>query len=181
MEQHSISTQRLRLRTLLPADCSERYVSWLNQPDINRYLETRFEPPQTLESVRNYVSAVAERSNEHLFGIFLDGGVRHVGNIKVGPISGPHRVGDVSLLIGERECWGQGIATEAIQAVCLYAFAQLRVRKLSAGMYAPNRGSTRAFEKAGWRHEGIRRAHYLLDDTPCDVVILGLMPSDLPG
>ncbi|GAA0029530.1 GNAT family N-acetyltransferase [Bradyrhizobium ottawaense] len=181
MEQHSISTPRLRLRTLFPADCSERYVSWLNQPEINRYLETRFGPPHTLESVRNYVSAVAERSDEHLFGIFLDGGVRHIGNIKVGPISSPHRVGDVGLLIGERDCWGRGIATEAIEAVCRYAFAQLRVRKLSAGMYAPNRGSTRAFEKVGWRHEGIRRDHFLLDDKPCDLVILGLRPSDLPG
>jgi RimJ/RimL family protein N-acetyltransferase len=179
VKQHSISTARLTLRTLLLADCSERYVSWLNQPEINRYLETRFQPPQTLESVRDYVSAVAARSNEHMFGIFLDDGIRHVGNIKVGPISSPHRVGDVSLVIGERDCWGQGIAAEAIQAVCRYAFAQLGVRKLSASMYAPNRGSTRAFEKAGWRHEGIRRDHYLLDDRPCALVVLGLTPSDL--
>jgi [ribosomal protein S5]-alanine N-acetyltransferase len=115
-----------------------------------------------------------------MFGIFLDGGVRHVGNIKVGPVSSPHRVGDVSLVLGERDCWGQGIATEAIQAVCRYAFAQLDVRKLSASMYAPNRGSTRAFEKAGWHHEGVRRDHYLLDDRPCDIVVFGLTPSDLP-
>ena len=138
MNQRTISTARLTLRTLLPTDCSERYVSWLNEPEINRYLETCFQPPQTLESVRGYVSIVAERNDEHMFGVFLNGGARHVGNIKVGPISSPHRVGDVSLLIGERDCWGQGIATEAIQAVCRYAFAQLGVRKLSASMYAPN-------------------------------------------
>jgi ribosomal-protein-alanine N-acetyltransferase len=180
MKRHSISTARLTLRTLLPADCNERYVSWLNEPEINRYLETRYQPPQTLESVRDYVSAVATRSNEHMFGIFLDDGARHVGNIKVGPISSPHRVGDVSLLLGERDCWGKGIATEAIKAVSRYAFAKLDVRKLSASMYAPNCGSTRAFEKAGWRHEGVRRDHYLLDGSPCDIVVLGLTPSELP-
>ena len=179
MKQHTISTARLTIRTLLLEDCNERYVSWLNQPEINRYLETRFQPTQTLESVRDYVSAVAARSNEHMFGIFLEGGARHVGNIKVGPILSPHCVGDVSLVLGERECWGKGIATEAIQAVCRYAFAQLDVRKLSAGVYAPNRGSIRAFEKAGWHHEGVRRDHYLLDDCPCDIVVLGLTPNDL--
>jgi RimJ/RimL family protein N-acetyltransferase len=178
--RHNIQTARLTIRTLLPADCSERYVSWLNQPEINRYLETRFELPQTLESVRDYVAAVGARSDEHMFGIFLDGGVRHIGNIKVGPISSTHRVADVSLLLGEREHWGKGIATEAIQAVSRYAFARLDVRKLSASMYAPNYGSTRAFEKAGWRHEGIRRDHYLLDGAPCDIVVLGLTPGDLP-
>src|SRR5262245_59472970 len=107
MKRHIISTARLTIRTLLPADCSEQYVSWLNQPEINRYLQTRFQPPQTIESVRDYVGAVAARSDEHMFGIFLDGGVRHVGNIKVGPVSSTHRVGDVSLVLGERDCWGK--------------------------------------------------------------------------
>ena len=41
---------------------------------------------------------------------------KHIGNIKLGPINWIHRYGDISLLIGDKDYWGKGIATEAIRA-----------------------------------------------------------------
>ena len=35
--------QAIRLRNVL-ADCSPRYLGWLNDAQVNRYLETRFAP-----------------------------------------------------------------------------------------------------------------------------------------
>lgn len=179
MHEHRVSTERLQLRTLTLSDCTPAYAGWLNDPEVNQFLETRFHGRQTLETVRAYVSGVMERDDEHLFGIFLTDGRRHVGNIKVGPVSPVHGVADMSLFIGDKDCWGTGLAAEAIAALGEYAFARLGVRKLSASMYAPNRGSIRAFEKAGWRHEGLRRDHYLLAGEPCDIVVLGLLEEDL--
>ena len=46
-------------------------------------------------------------------------------------------------------------------------------------MYATNVGSTAAFLKAGYRREGLRRAHYLWNGERTDLVELGLLPDDL--
>jgi [ribosomal protein S5]-alanine N-acetyltransferase len=173
-----IDTSRLYLRTLEEADCTSTYVAWLNDPEVSRFLETRH-TPQTIDSVRNFVAAINGRANEHLFGIFLKDSDRHIGNIKVGPIGTYHPLADVSLLIGVRDCWGKGYASEAIAAISRYALKNLGVRKLSASMYEPNQGSCRAFLKAGYQREGLRRAHYLLDGKPCDVIELGLADGDL--
>ena len=173
-----IDSPRLYMRPLGVADCTEIYVAWLNDPEVNRYLETRH-VSQTLEAVTAFVLAVNARSNEHLFGIYLKGDDRHIGNIKVGPIALHHPVADVSLLIGARECWGKGYASEAIAAISRHALSNLHIGKLSASMYEPNRGSCRAFLKAGYLREGLRRAHYLLDGRPCDLIELGLTPEDL--
>ncbi|MGE0483648.1 MAG: GNAT family N-acetyltransferase [Gammaproteobacteria bacterium] len=178
MTTTTVTSARLLLRPLDDGDCTPDYVAWLEDPEVNQFLETRHQP-QTLESVREFVRAVNARDNEHLFGIFLREGARHIGNIKVGPVLARHPVADVSLLIGARDCWGQGYAAEAIRAVSEHAFRHLGVRKLAAGMYVANQGSLRAFLKAGYRQEGHRRAHYLVGDQMSDVIEVGLLPADL--
>ena len=176
-----IRADRVFLRELTPADCSAEYVAWLADPEVTQYLETRH-MVHDQSRVREFVGRMAASADEFLFGIFLVDGGRHVGNIKVGPIRREHGLADVSLLLGAREVWGHGMATEAIGAVSRHAFTSLGVSKLGASMYAPNVGSRRAFLKAGYREEGLRRAHYELDGIRCDLVELGLLPSDLePG
>ncbi|NQU59157.1 MAG: GNAT family N-acetyltransferase [Rhodospirillales bacterium] len=172
-----LNSPELFLRPLTKDDASQTYVDWLNNPAINRFLETRFEV-QSLESVRTFIEAINKRDDEHLFGIFLSETGRHVGTIKVGPIKPHHRVADVSLFIGEKDCWGQGLATNAIRLITGYAFKELGLSKLSASMYAPNIGSLAAFIKAGFRKEGLRRKYLLLDGEDCDMIELGLCPDE---
>jgi [ribosomal protein S5]-alanine N-acetyltransferase len=174
----AIPSERLTLRELQASDCSPDYVAWLADPEINQYLETRH-AVQDEASIVAFIEGVRARNDEFLFGMFLNDSGRHIGNIKVGPIHKHHRMGDVSLLVGARDCWGKGYAGEAIAAISRYAFEALGVLKLSASMYAPNLGSKHAFLKVGYRQEGLRRAHYDLKGERCDLVELGLLPSDI--
>jgi RimJ/RimL family protein N-acetyltransferase len=48
---------RTRLRLVESSDCGPRYLSWLSDPEVNRYLETRWQP-QTEESIRSFVAAM---------------------------------------------------------------------------------------------------------------------------
>lgn len=176
---HRLETDRLFLRELTQNDCSSEYVGWLNDPEVNRFLETRHHRQDEV-SVKEFVERVAGSPNEFLFGLFLRATGRHIGNIKVGPITAHHRLADVSILLGARDCWGQGYATEAIEAISRLAFTKLGVRKLSASMYAPNTSSKAAFLKVGYREEGLRRGHYILAAERCDLIELGLLPEDLP-
>jgi len=137
-----IETQspRLILRELSEENCTKNYVNWLRDPAVSRFLETRWQQEQTLDSVIAYVRDISGRPNEILFGIFLKDGQRHIGNIKVGPIHPQHAVADVSLFIGEKDCWGSGYATEAIAAVSRLAFDELTVQKLSASTFQSETG-----------------------------------------
>ncbi|WP_160300155.1 GNAT family N-acetyltransferase [Devosia limi] len=167
----------MELRELQVADITPAYIGWMSDRETNRYLETRHSA-QTPESVAAFVARVAAAPDEFLFGIFLPTG-RHIGNIKVGPIRPVHGVADVSLLIGDAACRGQGFGTEAIRAVSAFAFDNLGVSKLSASMYLPNEGSTRAFLRAGFVREGLRVKHYDLDGERCDLVELGATREDM--
>ena len=140
------------LRLLTVADCSDRYVGWLNDPEVARYLETRWST-QDLASVRAFVGAMVDSPDSYLFAILSKGDGRHVGNIKIGPIRRHHDYADVSFFIGERAVWGRGLASDAIRVATNVAFARLGLHRLQAGLYENNVGSARALEKAGYRFE----------------------------
>ncbi len=165
------------LRPLTLDDVSEQYVAWLNDPRVNRYLETRYEG-QTLDTVRAFVKAQSAAENSVLFGIFLRENERHIGNIKLGPVMDHQPVADVSLFIGDVDCWGRGYATEALGQVVEYAFRERGLIKLSAGAYAANEASVAAFKKVGFQVECVQRRHYLLEGKPSDVVLMGLCCDD---
>ena len=161
-DKHRIDGSRIHLRSVRPADATERYVSWLNDPEVNRYLEVRFSP-QTLEGVRAYIDDMAKSADYVFLAIMLNDGARHIGNIKIGPINRAHLFADIGIVIGEKDCWGKGCATEAIALATRYAFDSLGLHRLEAGAYAPNMGSAKAFLKAGWREEAREAAKWLVD------------------
>ena len=150
--------QRIYLKILIPDDVGEGYVQWMNDPDINQFLESRFQY-HTLDSVKAFVAEMSAGAGNMLFGIFLRETAEHIGNIKIGNINSLHRRADIGLIIGKRELWGQGFAAEAIGLATKYAFEELNLYKLTAGMYAENQGSFKAFLKNGWQQCGTLKQH----------------------
>lgn len=61
--------------------------------------------------------------------------------------------GVLSYWIG-REFWGQGIGTNAIDALTKYAFSRLGLVRVYAKVFSTNIGSIRALEKNGFDKEG---------------------------
>lgn len=163
--------KRLYLRPIKDADAGPRYLGWMRDPDVVRYLEARFSE-QTLEGLSDYVRAQLVATDVSFLAIVLKQGDRHIGNIKLGPVDRPHRRSDMGILLGERDCWGQGLAREAIELLSEHAFAALGIRKLTAGAYASNHGSIRAFEKAGFVIEARLRSHYRCGDEYVDGVLM---------
>lgn len=167
-----LRSKRLHLRPVLEGDLTERYVEWLNDPVVNRFLETRFER-QSLSSIYDYWLKHSNSDTNHFFAICeLESG-QHIGNIKLGPIDNFHRRAEVSLFIGEVSCWGQGLATEAISLLTAWAFDELQLQKLRASMYAVNLGSFRAFLAAGYELEGILKREVIDGLSRSDVFCVG--------
>ena len=150
----NLEATSLELRPLKETDYSDGYLSWLENEEINRYLETRWEK-QTEEKIRTFINSMESSEDSILYGIFLD--QKHVGNIKIGPVNWNHMHADVSYFIGSRDAWGKGLATEAVARVTKFAFEELNLNKCNAGVYSGNPGSSRVLEKVGYTLEGCMR------------------------
>lgn len=158
------------LKKISLEDVNQQYVSWLNDPSINQYLETRFQK-QNITTIKSFIQKMQNTPNEYLFTIrTMNEG--HIGNIKVGDINEIHKTAYISLFIGNKLAWGKGYGYQAIQLISQYAFTHLLIRKICASSYKPNIASIKTFLKAGFIEDGVLSNHYKLNNTPCDLVQL---------
>jgi ribosomal-protein-alanine N-acetyltransferase len=166
------------LRPIMQEDISLVYVGWLNDPEVNQYLETKYHT-QTLETVRAFVTAKMKSSDEFLFAICDRQTKTHLGNIKIGPVNPHHKTADISLFIGDKSMWGKGAASEAIYLASNFAFSELKLNKLKAGCYARNLGSAKAFGKCGYQKEGVLRKSIIFEGNAEDSFLFGVLPEEL--
>lgn len=169
-----IEGERIYLREIRLSDANRNYCDWMNDSEINQYLESRFEK-WSVSKLKRYISDIKRNPDNVFLAIVSRDGNKHIGNIKIGPINRRHKYADVGIIIGEKSFWGKGIATEAIKLVVDYAFNKLGLHKLTAGAYRCNIGSIRAFKRAGFSVEGVREKHCLCNGNYVDGVLLGIV------
>ena len=149
-----LSGKNISLKPLEMNDCTNKYVSWLNNPNVNEYLETRWQK-QNMETIKAFVLNVQESENNYLFAIYENQSNLHIGNIKLGPINFHHLYADISYFIGEEKCWGKGFISEAIKLIVNIGFNVFNLHRIQAGLYATNIASAKALLNAGFNLESI--------------------------
>ena len=153
-----------RLTPFTETDITDRYLGWLNDPEVNRYLELRI-ARQTRETALAYVTSFYNGSEEkYMWAIRpIDGDGTPVGTITLAFINRYHQTGEIGLMIGNRDYWGRGASTEALDLLCAFAFERIDLRRLVAGTYAPNRGMNITYKMLGFALEGRLRQAFRLD------------------
>ena len=152
---------RIYLRPLCRDDLNECYLSWLNDPEVNRFLTSgRF--PYTMDELESYYERLVGSRSEIILAIIDKSTDKHIGNIKLGPIDWISREAALGLLIGEKSFWGQGYGTEAVRLILDYAFKRLNLHKVCLGVHANHPEAIGAYKRAGFREEGrLREAAFI--------------------
>ena len=168
-----LENNNIFLRNVCLDDVNDSYYQWLNDPQVNQFLETRF-MVQSKTKIAEFVTSKDGSSDEILLAICDKKLDLHIGNIKIGPINWVHRRADISLLIGNKAYWGKGIASQAIQLISQFAFQTLDLNKLMAGAYKTNIGSIKAFQKCSYNIEGEVEDYVLVNNQGVAMIKLGI-------
>lgn len=163
----------VELQPLTMSHANQAYVDWLNDPEVNQFLETRYQL-QDLEMVKAYVQATQSHPDEYLFAIIEKTENQHIGNLKLGYMDRRNQRCWLSLFIGNKAFWGKGLSVPAIQQAIEYSFSTLGLNKICAGIYAGNKASLRAFARAGFVQEGIQKELFFDGEHYQDCILMGI-------
>lgn len=176
MDAPFLTGRLVDLRPLHRADLDGPWLAWLNDPEVTRYTETG-RTPTTREGLEKFYAEVAASGRDVMFAIVTKDG-RHVGNCKLGSIHPVHRTADFGILLGAKDTWGQGLGTEATRLVLAYAFRSLNLHKVTLGVVADHKSAIRAYEKAGFRTEGVLKEQLWVESSYSDKVVMGVTAAD---
>jgi [ribosomal protein S5]-alanine N-acetyltransferase len=169
--------ERIDLRPLAEADADGPYVSWFNDAETCRG-NSHHVRPYSAADARAYIAHVAAAPDQLVLAIVRREDGRHIGNIALQAINPVYRTAELSIMLGERDAWGQGYASEAARLLCDHGFRALNLNRIACGTFAPNGGMRRVAERLGMREEGVRRQAAFKDGAYVDVVEYGVLRAE---
>lgn len=177
IDKPTLQTARLILRPLTPDDV-EDLRCWLGDERIYTYWGRKASgvernPELLFIDPRPWVKH--KPSLDLRFGVVQKDAQRVIGMVEVFDIEN-YRMGAVGYRY-HPNCWGQGIATEALRGVADFIFTKTEMDRLYAQADVRNIASNRVLEKCGFQHEGCIR-HGKMVSVYCDYNLWGLLRSD---
>jgi RimJ/RimL family protein N-acetyltransferase len=151
--------ERVYLRPLEPTD-ADLVHRWYEDTRIQTLMG---DPPLSLAGRRQrYEDSVkGDGPDVFRFVICLLDDDRAVGRTDVFEIDRQNGSCAFGLTIGDPELWGQGLGTDAVNAIIDFAFGQLRMERVWLDTDEHNTRAQAAYRKAGFSQEGrLRRAFY---------------------
>lgn len=132
--------------------------------------------------VREVVAAGLAAGSRAVFGMYDAVSGRLLGSVGLYELTGAHARNGA---MGEIVYWaapqarGRGLTTEAVRAVCRWAFAGLGLERIEWSAFAGNHASRRVAQKAGFTFEGVLRSRVVRDGRRCDLWVASLLPGEI--
>ena len=170
---------------LVPFDTRHRddpdYLSWLRDPEVVRTLNLPryLAAPVPAAEVAAYCDALMRSDGDLFLALHDRSDGAFVGTAKAGHIDWHAGTADIGIMIGRRDRWGRGLATDAVYHLAHHLFERVGLRKLTAGSMAANPAMIRVFDRLGFAREGVFRRQDRLGDDYIDHIHFGCFADEL--
>ena len=178
----ALTTGRLILKAMEPQDI-DAVTAICQDPEIQKW--TVVPSPYTRADAEAFITEISPAGRaagtDAAFGMYHATTGEIIGAVGLHGIraAGGHRSAQ-----GEIGYWvapaarGKGYATEAVQAVCRWAFAVLELDRIDWIAFLPNETSRQVAIRAGFTMEGLLRAKYVHRGRLVDAWVGSLLPGD---
>lgn len=139
----------------------KQLMDWMNDEHlITNWAGSLFKFPLTEESLDWYIE---DTNDMHSSDAFIYKAVstatgKTVGHISLGAVSERNKAARISrVLVGSTTERGKGACTGMINAVLKIGFEEMKLHRISLGVYDFNHAAIRCYEKCGFVREGLMR------------------------
>ena len=154
-------------------DINKKYLTWVNNPDINHGIEGRY-PVNEVEA-KKFFSERSNTKNSVLFAICLKKNNQHIGNCSVSNIDWINRRAHFNIMIGVPAYRGPHYI-DTLRTVTAYAFNHLNLNKLTGASEIPD--LELIHKKLGWKTEGIWKKHNYRNGKYVDIKLFAIFKDD---
>ena len=141
----NIKGEKVALSNFQEIDITDKYLSWLNDPEVVQYSRQRFIDHDFLSS-KKYFESFTESKNLFI-SIKLLKDNQMIGTMTV--YFSTHNTADVGILIGDKSQWGKGYGKDAWNSLLMWLENELNIVKITAGTLASNIGMLNVMKESG--------------------------------
>lgn len=170
----------VRLSAMDADEVGKAFSRWGRDTEYKRLLDSGVVRASSQHGVKKWLEkALDEQSiNQHWFSIRTLEDDALLGDIDLFVDNWPARDTFVGLGIGEREFWGKGYGTDAMKVILRYAFTEINMNRVTLNVFEFNPRAIRAYEKAGFRHEGRMRKVLNKEGKRWDMLYMSILREE---
>jgi len=175
MNRDTFSGKLVRLVLAEREKHSEILAAWTHDSEYNRLEDAGPAMVLSTGQIKGYFDQDEDR---YLFMIetLLEGKV--IGLIGLEALNWPSGDSFVGIGLGERDYWGKGYGTEAMNILLGYAFQEMGLKRVSLTVFEYNPRAIRSYEKVGFQHEGRLRKALNRDGRRWDILFMGILRQE---
>lgn len=163
--------EKVRLRPMEERDLP-RFVEWLADRDVTRWLAAMGEPP-TLEDEREWYERRREDPESVMWSIeTLEGQLAGTVELRLTPRA---KRAEMGIAIQDKALWSRGLGTDAVRLVLRCAFEDLQLNRVELTTDEDNARAIRCYEKSGFAREGLLRQHRLIDGRFGNTLVMAIL------
>ena len=159
-------------------DDAEAFARWSQDAGYMRQLDTDYARPYSAEGYIERFNPGHDSPNTVAFHLRTLDDDRLIGFVALHSIEWNNQAGLLSIGIGEPGYRGRGYGADALRLILRYAFEELNLYRVGLDVIADNARAIRAYEKAGFKHEGAMRGAVLRDGQRCDRLLMGILRDE---
>ncbi|MDQ0256309.1 RimJ/RimL family protein N-acetyltransferase [Evansella vedderi] len=145
----------------------QQLIHWIDSPEfLMQWSGPHFQYPLNEEQLENYLKdANKENAHELVYSVVYKETGNVIGHISLGKIDRENksaRIGKV--LVGDEKVRGKGVGQHMITEMLKLAFDELKLHRVSLGVFDFNTSAIACYEKAGFVKEGLLRESRKMGD-----------------
>ncbi|MBQ6719671.1 MAG: GNAT family N-acetyltransferase [Oscillospiraceae bacterium] len=173
-----IETDRLNLRPFVMQDADAMYRNWASDPEVTKFLSwPTYKSVDTAHEILEVWTNQYDDKTFYQWAIELKKLGQPIGSISVVNHDDNVEMAEIGFCIG-KNWWGQGIMTEAFQAVIDFLFGVVGVQRIEAGHDPNNPASGAVQRKCGLKYEGTLRRSIRSNQGITDKVVLAILKEE---
>ncbi|MCD6550090.1 GNAT family N-acetyltransferase [bacterium] len=170
-----IEGRKVILRGIRRADI-QYFLKWLDDPEVSTPLG-RYLPVSEIGE-ENWVREIERKKDVIVFTIVDKKTEKSIGNCGFHKIDFRNQRAELGIFIGEKEYWGKGYGTEALELLISYGFTQLNLHSIASLVVSSNERSVRLHKKLGFKEQGRMRQRVFLDNQFKDMIYFDMLKSE---
>jgi RimJ/RimL family protein N-acetyltransferase len=160
------------------------FVKWINDPDVK--LGIGIYLPFSMDDEQEWFDTMQKRpASEHNLAVEVkemtpqgDETWKMIGSCGFFNYDQRNASTEFGIMIGDKSYWDKGYGTEAVLLLVKHGFQTINLNRIYLRVLETNPRAIRAYEKAGFTHEGRQRQADFRDGRYIDLLVMSMLRSE---
>ncbi|MBC5637317.1 GNAT family N-acetyltransferase [Ornithinibacillus sp. BX22] len=132
----------------------------------------------TMEQINAQIDRILEDDSRYDFAICLVEADGIIGDLTILDIDKMNRKAGFRIALHDKKYFNKGYGTEAVELALAFTFKELKLNRLQLEVYSHNKRGIKAYEKVGFKVEGVLRDSLFYNEAYSDEIIMGILAED---